>query len=97
MYKLTPKLALAAAAALMALTGTAASAQMNQTRTTTTVRTMEQPHGTMERTTVRTHTVATPHHRMATNRSWHSNKRHCKTWWSHGRKMRSCKTMMRHM
>ena len=75
------------------LGGTAASAQMDQTRTTTTTQTMEHPMGTMERTTVRTHTTATTHHRMAMKA-----KRHCKTWWSHGRKMRSCKKMMhRHM
>lgn len=86
------KLTLAAAAAVMALTGTAATAQMDQTRTTTTTQTMQHPMGTMEKTTVRTHTMngTMPGH-MAMK-----SKRHCKTWWSHGRKMRSCKTMMRH-
>ena len=86
------KFALAAAAAVMALTGTAATAQMDQTRTTTTTQTMQHPMGTMEKTTVRTHTMngTMPGH-MAMK-----SKRHCKTWWSHGRKMRSCKTMMHH-
>ena len=90
------KLTLAAAAAALALTGTAATAQMDNTSTTTTSQTMQQPMGTktMERTTVRTHTMGTTtHHRMAAK-----SMRHCKTWWKHGRKMRSCKTMMhKHM
>ena len=87
------KFTLAAAAAVMALTGTAASAQMNQTRTTTTTQTMEKPMGSMERTTTRTHTMSKPmmHHRMAKR-----SMRHCKTWWNHGRKMRSCRAPMRH-
>ena len=85
------KLAIAAATAL-ALTGTAATAQMDQTRSTTTTQTMQHPMGTMERTTVRTHTTATTHHRMAAK-----SKRHCKTWWKNGHKMRSCKTMRHHM
>ena len=88
------KLTLAAAAAALALTGTAATAQMDNT--TTTSQTMQQPMGTktMERTTVRTHTMGTTtHHRMAAK-----SMRHCKSWWKHGRKMRSCKTMMhKHM
>ena len=87
------KFALAAAAAVMALTGTAATAQMDQTRTTTTTQTMQHPMGTMEKTTVRTHTMngTMPGH-MAMK-----SKRHCKTWWSHGRKMRNCRSTMHHM
>ena len=97
------KFAIAAVAAA-ALFGTAASAQMTNTRTTTTTpvgtattttQTMQHPMGktTMQRTTVRTRTTAvTPRH---ANRSWHSNRKHCKTWWNHGRKLRSCKTRMR--
>jgi len=81
-------------------------------RTTTTTRTMDRSmdgqngNRTMERTTVRTHhsrgdmrdnrQMRNGHDMRGTNRSWHSNRTHCKTWWSHGRKMRNCKTMMRH-
>ena len=85
------KFALAAAAAALALTGTAATAQMDQTRTTTT-QTMQHPMGTMERTTVKTHTMngTMPRH-MAMK-----SKRHCKTWWKNGKKMRSCKMIKRH-
>ena len=59
---------------------------------TTTTQTMNHPMGTMtrERTTVRTRTTHTRHHGMAVG------KRHCKTWWKQGRKMRSCKAMARH-
>ena len=88
------KIAIAAAAAALALTGTAATAQMDAARTTTTTQTMEHPMGTktMERTTVKTHTMngTMPRH-MAMK-----STRHCKTWWSHGKKMRSCKMMKRH-
>ena len=73
--------------------------------TTTTTRMMDHridgPNGTrtMERTTVRSHngrTVMHDRHDMrGPNRSWHSNRNHCKTWWSHGRKMRSCRAPMR--
>ena len=100
------KFAIAAVAAA-ALFGTAASAQMTDTRTTvqtpvgtatTTTRTMDRtmtnPAGTttMQKTTVRTHqTRRTGMHNPMAKKS----KRHCKTWWNHGRKLRSCKTMMR--
>ena len=86
------KFALAAAAAALALTGTAATAQMDQTRTTTTTQTMQHPMGTMERTTVKTHTMngTMPRH-MAMK-----SKRHCKAWWKNGKKMRSCKMIKRH-
>ena len=87
------KFALAAAAAALALTGTAATAQMDAARTTTTTtQTMQHPMGTMERTTVKTHTMngTMPGHKAM------KSKRHCKTWWKNGKKMRSCKMTKRH-
>ena len=101
-HTLAPTLALAAAVALFGLTGTAAVAQapVKQTTTvttpagtaTTTTRThMDGMSGrTDERATTRTKTSTVMRHgHMATARS----TRHCKTWWKHGKKMRTCKTM----
>jgi hypothetical protein len=101
-------LTLAAAVALLGLTGTAATAQMPMKQTTTTTtpmgtattttRTHMDGMGKMdgmggkmdEKSTTRTKTSTVVRHgHMATARS----SRHCKTWWKHGRKMRSCKTM----
>ena len=90
------KLTLAAAAAALAFTGTAASAQMDQTRTTTTTQTMQHPMGTMEKTTTRTHTANGSMNGTMPRHMAMKSKRHCKTWWSHGKKMRSCKMMKRH-
>ncbi len=94
-----------AIAAAFALIGTAAGAQMNTTHTTTTTpmgtatatTTTRTPTDGMsgradERTVVRTHSTTMRHRTVAMART------HCKTWWKHGRKMRSCKTMVhRHM
>ena len=103
-HTLAPTLALAAAVALLGLTGTAATAQA-PTKSTTTVTT---PTGTAttttrthmdgmsgkidERSTTRTKTsTVTRNGHMATA---HASRR-CKTWWKHGKKMRSCRTMTR--
>ncbi len=87
-----------AIAAAFALIGTAAGAQMNTTHTTTTT-----PMGTAT-TTERTHTdgmsgrtdqrVTTRTMHTTMHRTVASARTHCKTWWKHGRKMRSCKTMV---
>ena len=99
-------LTLAAAVALLGLTGTAATAQMAAKSSTTTTTTpmgtattstrthmdkMDGMGGKMdEKSTTRTKTSTVVRHgHMATARS----SRHCKTWWKHGKKMRSCKTM----
>ena len=98
----------AAAFALIGVTGTAATAQMPMksttttttptgTATTTTRTHMDGMSGrTDERVTTRTRaSTVTRHGHTATARS----SRHCKTWWKHGKKMRSCKTRtrVRHM
>ena len=103
-----PTFAFAAAVALLGLTGTAAVAQapVKSTTTvttpagtaTTTTRThMDGMSGKMdERTTVRTKSsTVTRNGHMATAHA----RRHCKTWWKHGKKMRTCKTRtrVRHM
>lgn len=97
-----------AAAALSLMGGSAAIAQAPVKQTTTvttptgTVKTTTRTHAdgmsgrTDERETVRTKTaVATRHGHTAVAHA----SRHCKTWWKHGRKMRSCKTTktVRHM
>ena len=99
-----PTFAFAAAVALLGLTGTAAVAQapVKSTTTattpagtaTTTTRThMDRMSGKMdERTTVRTKSsTVTRNGHMATAHA----RRHCKTWWKHGKKMRTCKTRTR--
>lgn len=101
---LAPTLAFAAAVALLGLTGTAATAQA-PTKSTTTVTT---PAGTAT-TTTRTHMDgmsgkmderSTTRTKSSTvTRNGHTAtahaRRHCKTWWKHGKKMRSCKTRTR--
>lgn len=79
------KLALPAVAAL--LLGTAAGAQTMTTTTKTTVN-RNGTHVT-ERTVTRT---SKPYR---TDRGWHAGKRHCKTWWYGGKKMKSCKVRRR--
>lgn len=93
-----------AAAVLIGVTGaTSATAQMPMKQTTTvstpagTTKTTTRTHvdgmsgRTDERVTTRTRaSTVTRNGHMATARS----SRHCKTWWKHGRKMRSCKTTM---
>ena len=91
----------AAAFATIGAVGTAAVAQMPMKQTTTvatpagTATTTTRTHTdgmsgrTDERTTVRSKSsTVTRHGHMATAHS----SRHCKTWYKHGRKMRSCKT-----
>ncbi|QGN54247.1 hypothetical protein [Novosphingobium sp. Gsoil 351] len=94
-----------AAAALIGVTGaTAATAQMPVKQTTTvttpagTTKTTTRTHvdgmsgRTDQRVTTRTKTaVATRHGHTAVA----SASRHCKTWWKHGRRMRSCKSVTR--
>ena len=101
---LAPTLAFAAAVALLGLTGTAATAQAptkstttvttpTGTATTTTLTHMDGMSGKMdERSTTRTKpSTVTRNGHTATAHA----RRHCKTWWKHGKKMRSCRTMTR--